>query len=169
MTITEKLSFPGTPLREDDVRSGRVLTIAGRANVEYRWDVGTAMAGYLDGLRRGVILGRLCPRCQRVLLPPRAFCEQCFAPTVRWVELGDGGTIDTFAICHIAWDATRIDTPQVPAVIAIDGAAPGMGMLHLVAGVDPGLIRVGQRVRAVWRPPAERLGSIADIAYFRPE
>ena len=29
-------------------------------------------------------------------------------------------------------------------------------------------LRVGMKVEAVWRPEAERTGSILDIAYFRP-
>lgn len=166
--VIQSLRVPGTPLRDEDVRGGRVLTVADRAGVHYRWDIGVAMAGYLDGLRAGRLRGRRCARCERVVIPPRAFCEQCFAPTIEWVDLPDTGTIQTFAVCHIAWDATRIATPQIPAVIAIDGASPGMGILHLVGGVAPDRVAVGQRVRAVWRPLEERTGSITDIRHFEP-
>jgi len=160
--------FPGTPLREDDVRSGRVLTVSGAAGAEYAWDLGIAMERYLAGLRDGRLVGTGCHHCGRVLFPPRVFCEQCFQPTTEWVDLPDSGVVQTFAICHIAWDARRIDEPKVPAVIAVDGASRNMGLLHLIGGVDPDRVAVGQRVRAVWRPERERTGSITDILYFAP-
>lgn len=161
-------TFPGTSLREADFQAGRVLTVHGAARAEYVWDLGIAMGRYLAELRNGRLVGRKCPRCERILFPPRSFCEQCFAPTSEWVPLGDTGVVQTFAICHIAWDATRIPTPKVPAVIAIDGASDKMGLLHLIGGVDPNQVSVGQRVRAVWRPASERTGSVTDILYFVP-
>ncbi len=160
--------FPGTPLHDDDIRSGRVLSIPGSAGAEYSWDVGIAMERYLAELKNGRLVGLRCHHCGRVLLPPRAFCEQCFQPTSEWVTLSDTGVIQTFAICHIAWDARRIDQPKIPAVIAIDGASRNMGLLHLIGGVAPDRVAVGQRVRAAWRPAAERQGSITDILYFTP-
>jgi hypothetical protein len=56
----------------------------------------------------------------------------------------------------------------MPAVIAIDGASPGMGILHLLGEVAPKAVTIGMRVQAVWKPVAEREGSITDIRYFRP-
>jgi uncharacterized OB-fold protein len=161
-------SYPGTSLRDDDIKSGRVLTIAANAGARYEWDLGVAMGRYLAALKEGHLVGVRCPRCQRILFPPRAFCELCFCPTTEWVQLPDTGTIQTFAICHIAWDATRIPTPKVPAVIAIDGATEKMGLLHLIDNANPERIAAGQRVRAVWRPAGERTGSITDILYFAP-
>jgi uncharacterized OB-fold protein len=59
--------------------------------------------------------------------------------------------------------------PQIPAVIEIDGASPGMGILHLVKKAPPKQVRVGMPVRAVWRPPSQRRGSITDISYWEPD
>jgi uncharacterized OB-fold protein len=53
-------------------------------------------------------------------------------------------------------------------VIEIDGASPGMGILHLLDEVDPDDIFIGMKVRAVWRPEEERSGAITDIKYFKP-
>ncbi len=59
-----------------------------------------------------------------------------------------------------------LETPEIPAVIAIDGSSGGF--LHVLGEVDPQEVRVGMAVEAVWKPVAERTGSILDIAYFRP-
>jgi uncharacterized OB-fold protein len=53
-------------------------------------------------------------------------------------------------------------------VIEIDGAAPGMGILHHINEVDPWQIEIGMKVRAVWKPAEERQGAITDIRYFVP-
>ena len=82
--------------------------------------------------------------------------------------------MNTFSVSYVNWDATRRQTPEVPAVIEVDGASPGMGMLHLLGEVGNDLdailevVKIGMKVEAVWRTPEEREGSITDIRYFRP-
>jgi uncharacterized OB-fold protein len=137
-------------------------------DARYAWDVGVAVGEYLRGLRRGVILARECRRCRRVLVPPRMFCEECFRPTDRWVEVEDTGRVNTFSVCYIRWDLEPLDEPELPAVIEIDGASPGLGIMHKLGEVAPEDIAVGMEVEAVWAPEDERTGSILDIRYFRP-
>jgi uncharacterized OB-fold protein len=141
-----------------------VTTVSHSVRAEYRWDAGVAIGRYLDGLREGRLLGRECRVCGRILLPPRMFCEQCFRPTDRWVDVPDTGTVNTFSLCYVTWDMRRLTVPELPAVIDLSGG----GLLHKLGEVDPGDIRIGMRVQAVWKPPAERQGSILDIAHWRP-
>ena len=62
----------------------------------------------------------------------------------------------------------------MPAVIEIEGASPGMGIMHVLGEVGEDLdtilatVKMGMRVEAVWKPAQEREGSITDIRYFRP-
>ena len=102
------------------------------------------------------------------MIPPRMFCERCFRPTDDWVYVKATGTVNTFSLCYVSWDVRRLKQPEIPAVIEIDGASPGMGILHLVRKVVPKDVRIGMRVAAVWKPPAQRTGSITDIAYWMP-
>lgn len=165
----------GTPLRDADVRSGRISLERWEPDLAYRWDTGVAIGRFLEGLREGKILGVRCHRCQRTVTPPRAFCELCFTPMDEWVELRDTGTVNTFSICYVTWDLKPLKQPQVPAVVEIDGTSPRVGFLHLIGGLRARSIegirkqvRIGQRVRAVWKPVAERIGAITDILYFTP-
>jgi acetyl-CoA C-acetyltransferase len=138
-----------------------------RLDPTYSWDAGVAISRFLDGLRDGRILARECRRCERVLVPPRMFCERCFRPTDAWVEVPDTGVVETFSIAHVSWDMRELDTPDVPAVIRIDDTSEG-GLLHMVAGIDPEAVSIGMAVRAVWKAEGERTGSILDIAHFEP-
>jgi uncharacterized OB-fold protein len=166
--------FSGTSLTDHALTTGEVLTTLWRVKANYAWDTGIAIGKYLEGLKQGKILGVRCPECHRTVVPPRAFCELCFRPINDWVELPDTGKINTYSVSYVNWDATRRQTPEVPAVIEIDGASPGIGILHLMGEVGDTLeeitarLKVGVRVQAVWKPAQEREGAITDIRYFRP-
>lgn len=156
-----------TPLTDAQFR-GAVGAVDFEVDARYAWDTGVAVSEFLRGLKRGVVLARECRQCRRVLVPPRMFCEQCFRPTDRWVEVQDTGRVNTFSICYIRWDMEPLDEPELPAVIEIDGASPGIGIMHKLGEVDPDDIAVGLEVEAVWVPEPDRAGSILDIRYFRP-
>jgi acetyl-CoA C-acetyltransferase len=133
----------------------------------YRWDAGEAMGAFLEAMTEGRIVATVCEQCGRTLVPPRKFCERCFRPTDRWTQVPDTGTVQTFSICHVRWDMVPLDPPEIPAVIRIDDTSEG-GFLHKLGEVEPGDVRIGMEVEAVWKDRADRQGSILDIAYFRP-
>jgi len=155
-------------LSEEDFEKGRVLFTTWDPNARYAWDAGVAIGRYLVELKEGRIIGVRCRRCRRTVVPPRNFCEWCFEPMSEWVYLQDTGVVNTFSICYVTWDMVRVKEPEIPAVIEIDGASPGAGILHLLGEVDPKEVKIGMRVQAVWKPPEEREGAITDIRYFRP-
>lgn len=162
-----------TALKREDVLGGKVIATSWDPKLEYAWDDGVAIGRYLAELKNGRIIGKHCRKCDRVMLPPRMFCELCWRPTDEWVYVQDTGTINTFCVSHVNWKAGRLDIeggerPYTPAVIEIDGAAPGMGILHHINEVDPWQIEIGMKVKAVWKPAEERQGAITDIRYFVP-
>jgi uncharacterized OB-fold protein len=166
--VTTDREFPGTPLSDSDISEGKVLMVEIDPNARYAWDAGIAIGRFLAELKKGRIVGRECQRCRRIMVPPRMFCEQCFRPTDRWVVLEDSGRVNTYSISYIRWDASRVKEPTIPAVIEIDGASKGMGIMHFLGEVKPEDVQMGMRVKAVWKPPRQREGSILDIRYFRP-
>ena len=167
----KKEDLRGTPLNEKEFRAGKVVTVDWEPDLRYSWDNGVGIGYYLSQLKAGKIAGSECTRCNIITLPPRAFCERCFKPTAGWVALKDTGTINTFSVSHVDWAARRLgenDRPHTPAVIEIDGASPGHGIMHLIGEIEPYEIKIGMRVQAVWKPREERTGSITDILDFKP-
>lgn len=158
----------GTGLSRQDFKQKKVLLEKWTANAKYAWDRGIAIGRYLRELKNGKIIGVKCHKCNRTMVPPRIFCEWCFKPIDEWVYLKDTGTVNTFSLCYVAWNMERLKDPQIPAVIEIDGASPGMGIMHLVSEVDPKKVVSGMKVKAVWKPENERTGAITDIKYFKP-
>jgi len=162
---TPPYTMGGHALSDEEFRSA-TGAVEDHVDARYAWDTGAAVGRFLAGLQEGRILGRECRLCKRVLVPPRMFCERCFRPTDRWVEVEATGTVETFSICHVSWDMQPLDAPELPAVVAIDGSDGGF--LHKLAEVAPEDVRIGMEVEAVWKPEADRVGSILDISHFRP-
>ena len=159
--------LPGTSI--NDVKD--VPHIEYSPNLPYSWDNGFAITTYLDGLKKGKLRGSYCTDCGRMMVPPRQFCEICNLRSVdMYFDLPDSGVVETFTISNVNWASLPLPDGKQDlfAVIAIDGAADQMGIVHKLGEVDPKDIQIGMRVKAVWKPEAEREGTITDIAYFRP-
>src|SRR3990172_9184716 len=90
---------PGTPLSDEAIQQGKVLTLEWPSSLRYAWDTGIAIGRFLEELKNGRIIG-----------------------------------------------------PILVAVIEIDGATSG-GFLHHLGEVKPEEIRIGMKVKAVWKPP----------------
>jgi uncharacterized OB-fold protein len=167
----EDQKLGGTNLKSADFKKGKVLTTEWEPALRYAWDNGVAIGRYLAEMKEGRIIARRCNRCDRIMLPPRMFCELCFRPTDEWIFVKDTGIISTFSVAKVNWDASRRgpkEPPLLPAVIEIDGASKGMGIMHMLGECDPGDVKIGMKVKAVWKKPAERTGAITDILYFKP-
>jgi uncharacterized OB-fold protein len=162
-------NLAGTALKEEDLKKKDLLKEEwNEVGLSYTWSTGVAIGTYLEGLKKGRLLGVRCRSCNRTMVPPRLFCEECFRTVDEFVPVADTGTINTFAICYIRTDASRQKKPQMPAVVELDGATKGMGILHLLGEVKPENVKIGMKVRAVWKPARERKGDITDIRYFKP-
>ncbi len=167
----EDFELRGTNLKSSDFKTGKVLTVEWEPDLKYAWDDGVAIGRYLAELGNGRIIARTCYKCNRTMLPPRMFCELCFRPTDEWTFVKDTGVIETFSIAKVNWDASRRgpkEPPLLPAVIVIDGASEGMGIMHMLGEVDPKDLKIGMKVQAVWKKPEDRTGAITDILYFKP-
>lgn len=160
--------WPGTPLKASDLEKGGVATERWRPAARYAWSTGESMSRFLAELREGRLVGRKCDGCDRVLFPPRSFCEDCFRRTGEFVTLKDTGTVETFSISYLDTDARRIEEPILVAVVSIDGASEKMGFMHYLGEVEKEAVAIGMKVKAVWKPKAERQGAVTDIRYFKP-
>ena len=146
------------------------LIIESRWDIPFRHTAGRLASHFFRALQEKRILALRCPRCRRVLLPPRPFCERCFVLTDEWVPLEDTGTLDTFTIVYEQFLGMP-PPPYCVGMITLDGA--DTALMHYVSGVDLSdlekakqNVHVGMKVQAVWKE--EREGRISDIRHFKP-
>ncbi|MEW6070200.1 MAG: Zn-ribbon domain-containing OB-fold protein [Candidatus Thermoplasmatota archaeon] len=161
------MEYRGTAIKEDNIKTGKILAVEYHPKAKYSWSTGIAIGRFLKELKNGRIIGRKCNKCGRVTTPPRIFCEKCFRESDEWIYLKDTGVVNTFVLSYIAFDTTRLEKPIIPAVIWIDGA-DNAGFLHLLGEVEPKDVKIGMKVKAVWKAANERKGDITDIKYFKP-
>jgi uncharacterized protein len=167
--LSEKVRFfSGKEIPMESLSNGDVLITKYKVDLKYSWASGVAVGRFLSELKNGKLIARKCNNCNRILIPPRMFCEDCFRDTDEWIFVKDTGVVNTYSIAHVGTDAHRLSTPLFVAVINIDGASELMGFLHLLGEVEEKDIKIGMKVQAVWKPPEERVGSILDIQYFKP-
>jgi uncharacterized OB-fold protein len=121
---------------------------------------------FLRGLADGRLLGQRCPACGKVYIPPRAACPTDGVPTAGEVELPDTGTVTTFCVVNVPFRGQRVPTPYAAAAIVLDGA--DIPFQHLILGCEPGEVRMGMRVAAVWRPRDQWGTTVENIDHFRP-
>jgi uncharacterized OB-fold protein len=115
-------------------------------------------ARFADGLERGVILGRRCPSCGLVFVPPRTFCNICTVAMSEEdeLEVADRGVVTAFTILTpIQYHGQQEREDYALASILLDGADGTVGQQRLV-GVPLEQVRTGLRVRAVWAPEGQR-------------
>jgi uncharacterized protein len=146
----------------------------------YREPLTPNLNRFVDELMDGHITGHRCPSCKRVYVPPKGYCPLCVVPTTHddEVELPDSGTLTGFTIVTpVAYYGQTQTEPFVYASVLLDGAdTPLTG--QDITGLPHDDLRMGLRVKAVWKPEAERsaegisnrgwgaLGSV--IASFEP-
>ncbi len=170
MLDAQAIQKTSTKVKLADIQSGKVLSTYDKPCLKYAWDNGVAVGRYLAELKNGKIIGKTCRSCKRVLVPPRLFCETCWRPTDEWTFVKDTGTILTCVVSHVNWDSSPVKEGvryHTPAVIELDGAGKDQGILHLIDEMEPYDIKIGMKVRAVWKDPKERIGAITDIRHFK--
>ncbi len=132
--------------------------------LRYTVNAGRATSRFLRGLAERRILGQRCPACSKVNIPPRGACPTCGVPTDEEVQLSEVGTVTTFCIININFDAKARALPYACASILLDGS--DTTLFHLIQEAAVSEIRMGLRVRAVWAP--EATPSLESIDHFKP-
>ncbi len=146
--------------------AGAAGMIVTPVRLRYEHTASPAESAYLRGLAEGRLLGQRCRVCGQVYVPPRGTCPADGVPMADEVELPDTGTVTTFCVVNVGYPGQRVTPPYVAAAVLLDGA--DIAFQHLVLGCDASEVRMGMRVRAVWKPPEERGTTGGSISHFAP-
>ena len=154
---------------DEDVRSEPAQPVTGLVTpveLDYLYAASPEESAFYRGLAEGRIVGQRCPSCGKVYVPPRSACPTDGTPTSEEVELSDTGTVTTFCIVNVPFLGQRITPPYVSAYVLLDGA--DIAFLHLILDIPAEEVRMGMRVRAVWKPREEWGTTIENISHFAP-
>ena len=137
----------------------------GEMPITSRYTAGIAGEKFLRAIKEeGKILGSPCDRCGITHVPARQFCERCLDELDETIDVGTVGEVHTFTLLFEDLNGSQREEPEVVAFISLgDG-----GLVHKLNEISLDDLDIGMLVEAVFKPEAERVGSILDIAYFRP-
>jgi len=98
---------------------------------------------FWDGSTRGTLLLKKCRACAEVHYYPRATCPSCFSDMTEWQPASGAGTIYSYSVMR------RAEVPYAIAYVTLD---EGVTMMTNIVDCDLDAIRIGQRVKVVFKP-----------------
>jgi uncharacterized OB-fold protein len=98
---------------------------------------------FWEGAAQGRLLIKKCLACQQVHYYPRAICPFCGSDRTEWQQASGHGSIYSWSVMRRA---------EVPYAIAYVTLEEGVTMMTNIVDCDLDGIRIGQRVRVVFKP-----------------
>jgi uncharacterized protein len=153
-----------------DNKQGELLKSDFAFPMPYEWTIGLYGSKFFKEIKeKGRFAAIKCPGCGKVYVPPRRVCGPCFTELTEIVSLPATGVITAFSVVNYPFidPATGVQRP-IPytyGYIKIDGADNIFS--NIISETDLSKIKVGMKVRAVFREKGEMEGNINDIKYFK--
>lgn len=99
---------------------------------------------FFDAAAEGRLLVKFCTACGAYHHYPRAICPHCFSERTEWREAKGTGTIYTYSV-----QRRGVPEPYCIAYVTLD---EGVAMLANIVDCDLDAVRIGQRVKVVFKP-----------------
>ena len=147
----------------------RIEITTGFVQADYNFWVGKYMDKFYDGLESKQVLGNRCPTCNRVFVPPRKVCGNCFKTidfSNNWVKLKDTGTLRNFTTTRIAVsEAGKKKTSEAIPIGMVQFDGSDTSVVYPLLDVQEKDLTIGLKVQVVWND--ELKGHPRDIKGFR--
>jgi len=98
---------------------------------------------FWDGAAQGKLLLKKCLACNQVHYYPRAICPFCGSDRTEWQQASGRGSIYSWSVMR------RAEAPYAIAYVTLE---EGVTMMTNIVDCDLDGIRIGQRVRVVFKP-----------------
>lgn len=98
---------------------------------------------FWEAATTGALLVKKCASCAQVHHYPRALCPFCFSQATQWLPASGRGTIYSYSVMR------RVPVPYAIAYVTLE---EGVTMMTNIVDCDLDSIRIGQRVKVVFKP-----------------
>jgi uncharacterized OB-fold protein len=117
-------------------------------------------------MENDTFLATKCSKCNKVLFPPRMYCEDCFEeiPESNWIEVPAAGTVKLYTVATLDAHGEKLEEPKVVAFIDIDKT--DSSLLGIISTNDFSKDFYGVKVKAVFKSKGSREGTLKDILYW---
>ncbi len=134
--------------------------------LQYKYTAGVAGDRFLQLLKQGKIQASRCEKCNKLYLPPKIFCKECFSQLNEWKDVPeDSAYLYSFTLVKKKKEGEDGGeaAKEIIALVKFDGVEGGI-LGRLKSSRDEP--RLGMRVRPVFRQKNDRKGDLSDIEYF---
>jgi uncharacterized OB-fold protein len=128
--------------------------------------IDSASAPYWEAARQGRLLIAECTACGRVHHYPRPFCPHCWSEDVRPIQASGAGTLYTYSTVYVNDLAPFKE--RLPYVAALVELEEGPRVMTTIEGAQPGHLRVGMPVTAVFRAADDSDPNSPFLTVFTP-
>jgi uncharacterized OB-fold protein len=97
---------------------------------------------YKEKLAQGRFEIQKCAGCSRHVFYPRVVCPHCGADTLGWVAASGAGVVYSTTVVR-----RKPEAGGDYSVVLVD-LAEGPRMMSRVAGIEPGAVKIGMKVKA---------------------
>ncbi|MBK8289326.1 MAG: OB-fold domain-containing protein [Cellvibrionales bacterium] len=134
--------------------------------MNYSFAAGRATSNFLRSIKEGKLVGQRSSITGKVIVPPRGSDAETGTPTFEEVELPDTATVIMFTVVYIPIPNSKVQPTFIVANMVLDNS--DQTFIHLVSGCKNEDVKIGTRVKAVWRDKSEWAYSFNNIEYFQP-
>jgi uncharacterized OB-fold protein len=71
-----------------------------------------------------------CLKCDKIHLPPRPLCDNCYGTQFEWTEISGKGKLLTYTVIHIAPSQFQDFTPYAIGIVELDNGLKIPGMIQ---------------------------------------
>src|SRR5215475_4626634 len=97
--------------------SNPVRGIKAPVHLDYTVTAGQTLSRFLAGVVEGRLIGRRCPSCKKVYVPPKGACPTCAIPCTDDVPVEESGTVTTFCIVNVPFEGQTMKLPYTYGAI----------------------------------------------------
>ncbi len=140
----------------------------GNMQADYFYSNGIAGDKFFKHLmEKDTFLATKCKPCNKILFPPRLYCEDCFEEISEedWMEVPASGIVKLFTLATINAHGQKMEEAKVIALIDIDNTDGAMLGIIKTNELDKDFSDV--RVKAVLRLKDKREGTLKDVLYWQ--
>ena len=98
---------------------------------------------FYKSVKERKLMAARCNKCNKVILPPRPMCPNCFSKNLEWKELSKHGKLLTYTVIHIAPKRFSEWAPYPVGIVKLEEGAQLPG---IIKNLPPDKIKIGMEL-----------------------